>query len=104
MKFKPGQEVTSKIKSNQWKNLLGRPMPLPKFGKIYTVKGYPNKKYPEMMALEEIDGRYLYWENNFEPLVPVEKLEKDLKEVITSVDDIDEELIKRIEEVLKSYE
>jgi len=100
MKFKPGQEVTPKIRSGQWKNLLGTPMPLPEFGKVYTVEGYPNSKYPEMMALEEINGKYLYWEEKFEPLVPVEKLEEDLSEVVEFED---EALLKRIEEVLRSH-
>jgi hypothetical protein len=102
MKFKPGQEVTPNKKAEEWAIIMGLIMPIPEFGKVYTIHGYPLEAFPEMVELEEFAGlgRFVYHENNFEPLVPMEKIELDLKEV---VDLEDEALIKRIEEVLKSY-
>jgi len=92
MRFKPGQEVTPVKKASEWVNLTGTPMPFPDFGQIYTVWGYPNPQYPEMVKLEEIEGNFLYFEGNFEPLVPVEKLEKDLSEVL-SIDESIKQLL-----------
>jgi hypothetical protein len=101
MRFKPGQEITPTIKSEQWSIFYGGPMPIPEFGKVYTVLGYPDDELPEMVSIEELGERFVYWEQNFEPLVPIEKLEEDLQEVVYMED---EALLKRIEEVLKSYE
>jgi hypothetical protein len=84
MKFKPGQEVTPKIKAGEWATLLDTPnMPFPEFGKVYTVFGYPNPQFPEMLKLEEIKGNFLYWEDRFEALVPAEKMVDDLEEVVS---------------------
>ncbi len=104
MKLKIGQEVTPTIKSDQWHIFYGGPMPIPEFGKVYKVSGYPDQEMPEMVALEEFGDAFVYWDQNFEPLVPTKRLEKDLSEVITSVEYIDEALMQRIEEVLKNYE
>jgi hypothetical protein len=95
MRFKPGQEVTPTKKASEWVTTI-ECMPIPDFD------SYPLPNYPEFMTLAEIPGFY-YWEENFEPLVPTEKVERDLEEVISSVEDVDEVLIKRIEEVLKSF-
>ena len=87
MKFKPGQEITPKIQNHEWVNLLDTPgMPFPEFGKIYTVYGYPMAEYPEMVKLDQIKGNFLYWEQNFESVVPVEKIADDLEECV-SVDE-----------------
>lgn len=87
MKFKVGQEVTPNKKSDQWTVFVGPPkMPIPEFGKIYTVRGYPLPELPEMLELEEIPGNYLYHEECFEPLVPSAEIEMQLEEVITSFD------------------
>jgi len=86
MKFKPGQEVTPKIKAEQWMQIMGDvAMPIPAFGKVYTVEGYPAIAFPDMMSLVEIPGQYLYWEQNFEALVPQERVEQDLEEIIEMI-------------------
>ena len=82
MRFKTGQEITPNKKASEWVNLTGTLMPFPDFGKIYTVKGYPNGKYPEMLALEEIPGNFLYYEGCFEPVLLVEELTEALEQVI----------------------
>lgn len=80
MKFKPGQEVTPKIRASEWVTTI-ECMPIPEFGKIYTVSGYPLHNYPEFLTLEELEGFY-YWEENFEAMVTVEQIEHDLVEVL----------------------
>jgi hypothetical protein len=56
-------------------------MPIPEFGKIYTVSGYPLENYPEFLQVEEL-GEFYYWEENFEALVPAEQIAADLGELI----------------------
>jgi len=82
MKFKPGQEVTPKIRYSEWNNLLDTPsMIFPQFGKIYTVEGYPHPQFDEMLKLEEIEGNFLYWEERFEAVVPAEKIAEDIEAI-----------------------
>lgn len=81
MMFKHGQQITP-VKKN-WLILTGPPtIPLPEFGKIYTVREYPDKRYPEFLSLNEFPMTVTYKEAGFAPLVDDKVLEEDLKGVI----------------------
>ncbi len=56
-------------------------LPIPEFGKVYIVDGYPDDNFPEMLTLEEFGPKCLYLETSFEPLVPTEKIAEDLENV-----------------------
>lgn len=87
MKFKIGQEITPKIKSDQWDIVSDHTqMPMPEYGKVYTVRSYPLPKYPEMLVLCEMPGDCLYLEDNFEAVVENNQLQEDLHEVLIKED------------------
>lgn len=88
-KFKIGQEVTPN--REKFDVIFGKieADDIPKFGKIYTVAGYPldglvdvNKYYWGMMQLEEKPPTKAYHEDHFEAVLPAEAIEEALEETV----------------------
>lgn len=89
MKFKIGQEVTPT--KRDWDIVFGKMEAgdLPKFGKIYTVDGYPldgaENVHPDfwgMMQLEEKPPSKVYHERWFEAVLPAEAIQEALEQVV----------------------
>lgn len=89
MKFKIGQEVTPT--KRDWVVVFGKmeKEDFPKFGKIYTVAGYPmdgsDKVHPDfwgMMQLEEKPPSKVYHERHFEAVLPAEVIEEALEQTV----------------------
>ena len=87
-KFKIGQEVTPT--KRDWNVVFGKiePGDMPKFGKIYTVGGYPlhgNELFkPEwwgMVMLEEMGPTRHYHEDSLEAVLPADAIEEALENV-----------------------
>lgn len=87
--FRPGQEVV--CIADNWRLVhpyVGLPnKPAPKLNEIYTVLSY----YPERVKgkwylyLKEFDSDQLYCERHFAEVMPTEKLESELSEILDPI-------------------